>query len=238
MAQPLRLASLLAILAFPILEIGLLIRAGQSMGFWRLALIVIATAMLGSAVIRRTGLSVLTRARAQMERGGRSFNPLFDGLLQVTAGVLLIFPGLISDVLGLVLLVPAVRHVLVAHVLPRMFTVATYTAEAAHRTRAPTRCISNQAPGPPAHSMHREKAASRSKASTSGSAKNPSNRTGLAATSAQALGAMTNSRGCRSLRARLRRDSDRATFSRAAMKTVPPRLTLGRYKHGRKRKRC
>lgn len=181
MAQPLRLASLLAILAFPILEIGLLIRAGQSMGFWRLALIVIATAMLGSAVIRRTGLSVLTRARAQMERGGRSFNPLFDGLLQVTAGVLLIFPGLISDVLGLVLLVPAVRHVLVAHVLPRMFTVATYTAEARTHPAPPD----DQQPGPaPAHSMHREKAASPSKASTSGSARNLSNRTGIAATSA------------------------------------------------------
>lgn len=135
MAQPLRIASLLAILAFPILEIGLLIRAGQTMGFWRLALIVIATAMLGSAVIRRTGLSVLTRARAQMERGGRSFNPLFDGLLQVTAGVLLIFPGLISDVLGLILLVPAIRHVLVAHVLPRLFTVATFSADArAHQS--------------------------------------------------------------------------------------------------------
>lgn len=99
------------------------------MGFWRLALIVIATAMLGSAVIRRTGLSVLTRARAQMERGGRSFNPLFDGLLQLTAGLLLIFPGLISDVLGLILLIPAIRQVLVTHVLPRMFTVATFTAE-------------------------------------------------------------------------------------------------------------
>jgi UPF0716 protein FxsA len=134
MAQHFRLASLLAILAFPILEIGLLIRVGQSMGFWRLALIVIATAMLGSAVIRRTGLSVLTRARAQMERGGRSFNPLFDGLLQLTAGMLLILPGLISDVIGLILLVPAARHVLVTHVLPRLFTVTTFSTDSGPAT--------------------------------------------------------------------------------------------------------
>ncbi len=126
MSQPLRLAAVLAFLAFPILEIGLLIRAGQVMGFWRLALIVVATAVLGSAVIRNTGFAVLTKARAQMDKGGKAFNPLFDGLVQLTAGMLLIFPGLISDFLGLLLLVPAIRHVVVANLLPRLFTVTTF----------------------------------------------------------------------------------------------------------------
>jgi UPF0716 protein FxsA len=126
MAQPLRLVALLLFLAFPILEIGLLIRAGQAMGFWRLALIVVATAMLGAAVIRHTGLAVLTRARAQLERRRSGFEPLFDGLVQLTAGMLLIFPGLISDCIGLILLVPAVRNVVVTRVLPKLFTVAVF----------------------------------------------------------------------------------------------------------------
>ncbi len=131
MAQPLRLAALLAFVAFPILEIGLLIRAGQALGFWRLALIVILTAILGTAVIRRTGLSVLTRARAHIERGRSGFTPLLDGLIQLTAGMLLIFPGLISDFLGLILLIPAVRHVLVTRVLPKLFPITTFTANMA-----------------------------------------------------------------------------------------------------------
>lgn len=126
MTQPLRLAALLVFLAFPILEIGLLIRAGQAFGFWRLALIVVATAMLGGAVIRRTGLAVLTRARAQIERRRSGFEPLFDGLVQLTAGMLLIFPGLISDVIGLVLLIPAVRNVVVTNILPKVFTIAVF----------------------------------------------------------------------------------------------------------------
>jgi UPF0716 protein FxsA len=131
MAQPLRLAALLAFLAFPILEIGLLIRAGQSIGFWRLALIVVATAILGGAVIQRTGLRVLTRARAQMARGhfesGRNrFEPLFDGLVHLMAGMLLIFPGLISDALGLILLIPLVRNFVVTSVLPKLVTVAFF----------------------------------------------------------------------------------------------------------------
>ena len=126
MTQPLRLAAVLAFLAFPILEIGLLIRVGQSLGFWRLALIVIATAVLGTAVIRRTGLSVLMKARAEMDAGGHVFGPLFDGLVQLTAGLLLIFPGLISDAMGLLLLIPAVRGVVVSSVLPKMVSAATF----------------------------------------------------------------------------------------------------------------
>lgn len=126
MAQPLRLASLIAFLAFPILEIGLLIRAGQSLGFWRLALIVIATAILGTAVIRRTGLAILGKARAQMESGGSGFSPLFDGLVQLTAGMLLIFPGLISDALGIVLLIPQVRKFVITTLLPKIFTIPAF----------------------------------------------------------------------------------------------------------------
>ncbi|MEQ1671846.1 MAG: FxsA family protein [Hyphomicrobium sp.] len=127
MAQPLRLAFLIALLAFPILEIGLLIRAGQYLGFWKLALIVLGTALLGTAAIRRTGLSVLAKARAQMEAGGQQgIDPLLDGLMQITAGMLLIFPGLICDVIGLLLLVPLFRQLLVTNVLPKLFTITTF----------------------------------------------------------------------------------------------------------------
>jgi UPF0716 protein FxsA len=138
MAHPLRLAAFLAFMAFPILEIGLLIRAGQAIGFWRLALIVVATAILGGAVIRRTGLRVLTRARAQMARGhfesGRNrFEPMFDGLVQLTAGMLLIFPGLVSDAIGLFLLIPVVRNLVVTTVLPKLVTVAVFGSDPSNR---------------------------------------------------------------------------------------------------------
>jgi UPF0716 protein FxsA len=130
MVHPIRLAAVLAFLAFPILEIGLLIRAGQWLGFWKLTLLVVATALLGSAVIRRTGFAVLTKARQQLDTGDRGFNPLLDGLLQITAGLLLIFPGIISDAIGLILLVPAVRTALITYVLPRFFAVTAFsTAE-------------------------------------------------------------------------------------------------------------
>lgn len=129
MSQPVKLAVLLVLIAFPLLEIGLLIRAGQVFGFWRLALIVIATALLGSFVIRRIGISVLQRMLAQAESKRGGVHPVLDGLLQGIAGVLLILPGLLSDAIGLLLLVPPVRKALIASGIAKALAGGTWRAE-------------------------------------------------------------------------------------------------------------
>lgn len=129
MSQPVRFAVLLVLIAFPLLEIGLLIRAGQMLGFWRLALIVLATALLGSLVIRRIGVSVLQKTFAQAETGRGSISPVFDGLLQGVAGILLILPGLISDCLGLLLLIPAVRQILIRGGIAKLFAAGSWRSE-------------------------------------------------------------------------------------------------------------
>lgn len=129
MSQPVRLATLLLLIAFPILEIGLLIRAGQALGFWRLALIVIATAVLGTIVIRRIGVTVLQKMMARAETGRDSMEPVFDGLLQGIAGMLLILPGFISDGLGTLLLIPALRRFLINSGLPRLLASSFVRAE-------------------------------------------------------------------------------------------------------------
>jgi len=149
MVHPIRLAAVLGFLAFPIIEIGLLIRAGQALGFWKLALLVVASALLGSAVIRRTGFAVLTKARQQLDTGGRGFNPLLDGLLQITAGLLLIFPGLISDGIGLILLIPAIRSALIKHVFPRFFAFTTFTTMDETVFRPPPQRDSDREPDGP-----------------------------------------------------------------------------------------
>jgi UPF0716 protein FxsA len=121
MSQPVRLAVLLAFAAVPLLEIGLLIRLGQSIGFWRLALLVVLTAVLGTIVIRRVGLSIFKGALQSIETGRDGLEPLLDGFLQVTAGMLLIFPGVLSDAIGVLLLMPAVRRHIISSGLLRTF---------------------------------------------------------------------------------------------------------------------
>lgn len=130
MSRPFKIAIILLFAAFPLVEIGLLIRIGHIIGVWRLALIVIGTAFLGTYVIRRVGLSVFERALSRLgsDRGG--FSPLFDGFLQVLAGLFLIFPGVISDVIGLTLLIPQVRHFMIRTGLLKLVTLFHYQAEA------------------------------------------------------------------------------------------------------------
>jgi len=110
----------LVALAFPALEIGLLIKAGQAFGFWPVALTVVLTAIAGANIVRTHGLSVLPRVFAHVEAGGTPLQPMADTLLAVVGGVLLISPGLISDAVGALLQVPHVRTLLIQSGLGRL----------------------------------------------------------------------------------------------------------------------
>lgn len=134
MSQPLKIALIIAFAALPLLEIGLLIRLGQLIGVWWLATIILTTAMLGTYVIRRVGLSVFERALSRLGSDRENFSPLFDGFLQVLAGLLLIFPGVIADVMGLFLLIPQVRHVVIRTGLLKLVTLFQYQADVSRET--------------------------------------------------------------------------------------------------------
>lgn len=129
MSQPIKIALVLAFAALPLLEIGLLIRLGQLIGIWWLASIVIGTAILGTYVIRRVGLSVFERALSRLGSDREGFSPLFDGFVQVLAGILLIFPGVISDIIGLTLLVPQIRQIVIRTGLLKLVALFHYQAE-------------------------------------------------------------------------------------------------------------
>jgi UPF0716 protein FxsA len=120
MPQPLRVALFLTVLALPLVEIAILIKVGGWLGFWPVLLIVILTAVLGSAVVRQRGLSVFSRIFAEIEAGRSGLEPMFDSLLAVTAGIFLILPGLSTDCLGLLLLMPPVRKLVARLVLPHV----------------------------------------------------------------------------------------------------------------------
>jgi UPF0716 protein FxsA len=129
MARSFKIAALALLAAFPLLEIALLIRVGELIGVWRLALIVIVTAIFGAYVIRQVGLLVFERALLRLESDREGFSPLFDGFLQVVAGIFLIFPGLISDAIGLVLLLPPVRRAVIRTGLLKLVTLFHYQAQ-------------------------------------------------------------------------------------------------------------
>lgn len=112
---------LLILVALPLIEIALFVTIGGAIGLWPTLAIVVGTALLGSWLLRRQG----ARAMADVQRAVSEFSdptaPLAHGALVMLAGVLLIAPGFFTDTLGLLLLLPPVRS-LVLRLMGRRVT--------------------------------------------------------------------------------------------------------------------
>ena len=103
---------LLAFIAVPIIEIAVLVEVGDAIGLWPTLGAVVATALFGTWMLRRQGLSALTRAQASLNRGTFPARAVFDALCLVLAGALLLTPGFVTDAAGLLLTAPPARAVL------------------------------------------------------------------------------------------------------------------------------
>ena len=110
-------ALLLAFVAVPIIEIAIFIQVGGLIGLFPTLLIVLATAVAGTALLRSQGFRALQSARTTLDRGGFPARELFDGACILIGGVLLLTPGFFTDALGLLLLLPPVREMLRAYAM-------------------------------------------------------------------------------------------------------------------------
>jgi UPF0716 protein FxsA len=100
----------LIFVAIPLLELALLIKVGQSIGFWSTMAIIVVTAAIGVAVMQSHGIKTMQRAQESLAEGKTPVDSVIDGTFVLFAGLLLISPGLITDLLGLLLLIPPVRR--------------------------------------------------------------------------------------------------------------------------------
>lgn len=110
----------LAFLLVPFAEIAAFIKVGSLIGLGPTLLIVILTALTGIVLLRAQGLATLREARASLQRGEMPVEQVVHGLLLAAAGVLLLIPGFVTDTLGLLLFVPAIRLRLAKHLFKRL----------------------------------------------------------------------------------------------------------------------
>ena len=103
---------LIIFISIPLIEIALFIQVGGFIGLWPTIAIVIITAILGTFLIRKQGLSTLQRAQNELEKKQIPIRELFEGLCLIFSGALLLTPGFLTDVIGFVLLVPSLRGIL------------------------------------------------------------------------------------------------------------------------------
>ncbi|WP_395338605.1 FxsA family protein [Ningiella sp. W23] len=93
----------------PIAEIMLLINVSDSIGGWNTFFIVIFSAFIGAYFVKREGLNTLAQVQQKSAKGELPGKEISEGLLLLVAGVLLVTPGFITDIVGLLFTLPFTR---------------------------------------------------------------------------------------------------------------------------------
>ncbi|MEW6647949.1 MAG: FxsA family protein, partial [Pseudomonadota bacterium] len=107
----------LLLLLLPVLEIYLMIQVGGVIGAIPTIALVVFTAVLGALLLRHQGLAVLQRVQQLAQQGEAPTAAMLEGVVILLSGAMLLLPGFFTDALGLLGLVPPLRHALVAVIL-------------------------------------------------------------------------------------------------------------------------
>lgn len=108
----LRILLPLFFLLLPLGEIACFILVGRRIGLMPTLSLVVLSGVAGIVLMRIQGLGVLTRLKRSGQDGGAPGKELLDAAMIMIAGILLLIPGFISDVVGLALFLPPVRTLL------------------------------------------------------------------------------------------------------------------------------
>jgi len=110
---------LLLFIVVPVVELALLIELGVRLGTVPTLVFLLTTGFMGAFLARRQGLSVLRAAQDQMQRGELPADSVADGILILLAAALLITPGVLTDGVGFLFLIPAFRKRIKATLVSR-----------------------------------------------------------------------------------------------------------------------
>jgi UPF0716 protein FxsA len=102
----------LLFIVVPIAELYVIIKVGEAIGILPTLAILLADAVLGSMLLRHQGRSAWRRFNAAIAEGRFPGREAADGVMVAVGGTLLLTPGFISDIVGLLLLLPPTRAVI------------------------------------------------------------------------------------------------------------------------------
>jgi UPF0716 protein FxsA len=104
----------------PLLELFILVKMGQVVGFWPTMGLVVVTGLAGAALARLEGLRTFWKIQGELIHGRLPGNALFDGMAILVGGALLLTPGILTDLLGFSFLLPPSRRLLLGAIRRRL----------------------------------------------------------------------------------------------------------------------
>ena len=112
----------------PLIELAILIKVGSYIGLWPTIATVTLTGILGAALARRQGLIIVNEIKSDLNSGRVPAQQLIDGFLVLVGGIVLLTPGILTDICGFLLLIPQTRS------LFKKFVESQFQKYAAYRT--------------------------------------------------------------------------------------------------------
>ena len=109
----------------PIAELYVIVQVGHWIGLWPTQALLLADALLGSFLLKHQGRSAWRRFNEALAQRRFPGKEVADGALIIVGGTLLLTPGFLSDIVGLIFLIPPTRAIV--RKLLRRFTVARFT---------------------------------------------------------------------------------------------------------------
>ena len=103
---------LLLLVGLVLLELTVMIKVGSVIGALPTVGLLVLTAVLGSSLVRSEGIKTLLTAQQKMQLGEMPGREVMGGMMLALAGLLLIIPGFVSDIVGILLLQPWLRNML------------------------------------------------------------------------------------------------------------------------------
>ncbi len=100
---------LLAFIAVPVIEIYVIIQIGQVIGAWWTILLLVADSIFGTWLVRREGSRAWRALSAALEEPRMPARELADGVLILVGGTLMLTPGFVTDIFGILCILPVTR---------------------------------------------------------------------------------------------------------------------------------
>lgn len=110
----------LAFALIPVAEIYVIIKVGNMLGAMNTVVLIILTAFLGATLARIQGLQTMMKVRQNLQQGIMPAQEMMDALLIFIAGLVLLTPGFITDIAGLLLLFPPTRYHFKTYLLKKL----------------------------------------------------------------------------------------------------------------------
>ncbi|WP_457587453.1 FxsA family protein [Ensifer canadensis] len=122
----------LVILGLPLAEIAGFVIVGREIGLAMTLLLVLLSAIAGVILLRVQGFAVIRRVQEATRAGSDPGREVLGGALMFVAALLLMVPGFISDIFGLLLFVPPVRQAIASYLRSRMTVVTAASSQSWH----------------------------------------------------------------------------------------------------------